>query len=171
MAEPFLGQIILFAGNFAPRSYAFCDGQLLSIAQHDALYSLLGTIYGGDGQTTFALPDLRGRVPLHQGAGPGLSQKAIGQKAGVEQSTLGPGELPSHTHALQVSSALATDANPSGRVLAEARGDDLYGEAPDVQLANTSVTPTGAGQPHTNMQSYTALNYCIALFGIYPSRF
>ncbi len=119
--DPFIGEIIMFGGNFAPRSWAFCDGQLLAISQYNALFSLFGTIYGGDGRTTFGLPDLRGRIPVHQGSGPGLTPRQIGTRSGSEQVTLTPQDLPSHTHAWKASSAGATNRTPAGNGKARSR--------------------------------------------------
>lgn len=166
--EPFLGQIIMFAGNFAPRGWAFCDGTLLSIAQNTALFSLLGTTYGGDGITTFALPDLRGRVALHPGQGPGLSDYALGAKGGSESTTLTTNNLPAHTHPLLATSTGQTDDSPAGNVLAQA---DIYGPGPgNVTLATSAVGATGEGQPVANLQPYTCITAIIAVEGVYPSR-
>jgi microcystin-dependent protein len=170
MSEPFLGEIKMFAGNFAPQGYALCDGQLLAISQFDALFSLVGTTYGGDGRTTFGLPDLRGRVPIHMGSGPGRTPRSIGQKSGQERVTLTTPELPSHTHAMQGSSAAADDTQPAGKVLARA-AKDIYIEAnPDVNMAAAAIGNAGGGQSHENMQPFQCINYIIALVGIYPSR-
>ena len=171
MAEPFLGQIIMFAGSFAPRGYALCDGQLLAISQNDALFSLLGTLYGGDGRTTFALPDLRGRAPVHMGNGPGLTNRPIGGKGGEEQVALAETQLPSHTHTVDGSTESGSNAAPSGQVLANPGGATLYStDAPDATLAASSIGVTGGGQAHYNMMPYQCLNFCISLLGIYPSR-
>jgi microcystin-dependent protein len=166
VAEPFLGQIILFGGNFAPRGWAFCNGQLLAINQNTALFSLLGTTYGGNGQTTFALPDLRGRVPLHFGQGPGLSSYTEGQVGGAESVTLLATQMPAHTHSQPATAGDETTNRPNAAV--PARGG-VYANTPDgSNLAAT--TSAGGGQPHTNLQPYLTLNYCIALEGIFPSR-
>lgn len=178
MAEPFIGQIILFAGNFEPRGWAFCNGQLLSIAQNTALFSLLGTTYGGNGQTTFALPDLRGRVPLHFGQGPGLSDYILGESGGAEQVTLTQGQMPAHSHqafsTLNASNAADDSTDPTGRVLAVANRGVYNSQTPNVSMAaaaiSTTVASTGGNQPHDNRQPYLAINYIIALEGIYPSR-
>ena len=165
MAEPFIGQIILFAGNFAPRGYALCAGQLLPIAQNTALFSILGTTYGGNGQTTFALPDLRGRVPLGQGQGPGLSSYSLGQSSGAETHTLNVTEMPQHAHLPQAADGDQTTNRAAGSVPAKG---GVYSTSP-----NASGAPTGAAggsQPHNNLQPHLALNYCIALEGIFPSR-
>jgi microcystin-dependent protein len=176
MATPFIGQITLFAGNFAPRGYAFCNGQLLPIQQYTALFSLLGTTYGGNGQTNFALPDLRGRVPIHAGQGPGLSNYQLGQRAGQEAVTLTASEIPSHGHTASVnaSSGAPNTVSPGGAVPAvSAQGNAYATGSPTLTAMSASAATVGlAGnnQPHTNMQPYLALNFIIALQGIYPSR-
>jgi microcystin-dependent protein len=171
MAEPFIGEIKMFAGNFAPQGFAFCDGQLLAISQNEALFSLLGTIYGGDGQTAFALPDLRGRIPVHMGNGPGLSLRMIGSKGGNETVTLTAANLPSHAHGFAGSADAADSKNPKQRVPAVA-AEAVYGPAgdPPASMGPSALEPTGGGQPHPNMQPFQCLNFIIALFGIYPSR-
>ncbi len=166
--DPLLGQIIIFAGNFAPRGWALCDGTLLSIAQNTALFSLLGTTYGGDGRTTFALPDLRGRVVMHPGQGPGLSNYVLGAQGGSETTTLTANNLPAHTHPLLAKSSGQTDDSPAGNVLAQA---DIYAPGPtNVTLATGAVGPTGESQPVANLQPYTCINAIIAVEGVYPSR-
>ena len=171
MSEPFVGEIRMFAGNFAPRGWAFCDGQLLAVSQNDALFSLLGTIYGGDGRTTFGLPDLRGRIPIHAGHGPGLSERRLGSKGGAENVTLTVNQLPSHTHPLQASSDAATTANPQGEVLAETVSDRVYrSDSGDTNMANSSVTSVGGSRSHTNLMPFLCIHFIIALVGIYPSR-
>ena len=144
MSEPFVGKIRMFAGNFAPRGWAFCDGQLLAVSQNDALFSLLGTIYGGDGRTTFGLPDLRGRIPIHAGTGPGLSPRSLGNKAGTEIETLTVNQIPSHTHSWQATSDDAQDRSPIGNAPAKS-GPDVYKESLDTpkSLAATMVEATG----------------------------
>ena len=172
MSNPYVGEIRLFAGNFAPLGWALCQGQLLSIAENDTLFSLIGTTYGGDGQQTFGLPDLRGRVPLHQGNGPGLSPRAIGELAGAETVTLTTAQLPAHSHSLVATSAPASaTAGPAGGVLASA-SVKVYGSgAPSTAMAAAAISPTsGGGQPHQNMAPFLALNYIISLFGIYPQQ-
>lgn len=178
MAEPFISEIRMFGLNFAVRAWAFCDGQLLPIAQNSALFSLLGTTYGGDGRTSFALPDMRGRVPIHPGTGPGLSSYSLGQKGGAESVTLNTNEIPSHTHiATTTLKAVNTTANlqsPSGAYLA---GDTTYATdvgrgAVDMNAgsAATTVANTGNSQAHTNLQPFLAVNFEIALQGLFPSR-
>lgn len=195
MADPYLTQIILFGGNFAPRTYAFCDGQLMPINQYQALFSLMGTAFGGDGRTTFALPDARGRAVLHPGRGPGLPDYQIGQRGGVETVALTTDQIPSHTHTATNSLSVSlpgnanpgTASNPAGAVLAEAsieiRGGgqataNIYAAAdtadasmaPAVVSGSVGVANAGGSQGHNNMQPYTVVNYCIALQGLYPSR-
>src|SRR4051794_20925571 len=169
MSEPILGQIMIFAGNFAPRGWATCDGQLMAIAQNTALFSILGTTYGGNGQTTFALPDLRGRVPLHPGQGPGLSPHEQGENAGQETSTLTVNELPAHTHSVSppASNGVQSTNRPGGAV--PARGG-AYRDSANTTMTPATSAPSGGGQPHNNMQPYLGINYIIALEGIYPSR-
>ncbi len=171
MSEPFVGEVRMFAGNFAPRGWAFCDGQLLAVSQNDALFSLLGTIYGGDGRTTFGLPDLRGRIPIHAGSGPGLSPRRLGAKGGAENVTLTVNQLPSHTHDMQAIGQNANTPNASGNLLAQTPTVDLYiTETPVQGMASTAVTNTGGSRSHTNLMPFLCINYIIALFGIYPSR-
>ncbi len=171
MSEPFVGEIRMFAGNFAPRGWAFCDGQLLAVSQNDALFSLLGTTYGGDGRTTFALPDVRGRVPVHAGTGPGLSQRRLGTKAGAENVTLTTNQLPSHGHTLSASGASADSTNAAGQVLAKVTGANLYRANGGQQSLNTAaISATGGSRPHSNVMPFLCVNYIVALFGIYPSR-
>ncbi|NQX78659.1 tail fiber protein [Gilvibacter sp.] len=182
--DPFIGQIIMFAGNFAPRGWALCEGQLLPISSHTALFSILGTTYGGDGRTTFKLPDLRGRAPIGNGQGPGLSPRQLGQLSGSESTVLQVANLPAHNHAasLKVSSAdatqsaatadssIATPGSLSGRTFTATQG--FNAAAPDVTLNTGSVETnlTGNGAPANNMQPYQVVNYIIALQGVYPSR-
>lgn len=165
MSEPFLAEVRLFGFNFAPRGWATCDGQILPINQNQALFSLLGTTYGGDGRTTFALPDLRGRVPVHVGDGINL-----GAKGGEEGHVLTVEEMPSHTHELMASSANAASATPAGNVYARAGSNTYHGADPAVSLRVRTAADTGNGQAHENMQPYVVLNYCIALQGTFPSR-
>ena len=176
--ESFIGQIQPFALNFVPREYASCDGQLLAISQNDALFSLLGTTYGGDGRTTFGLPDLRGRSMMGQGNGPGLTTRVLGQEIGVERVTLTVGELPSHNHSLvlKASSSTGSSATPTDRknVLSVASSGNLYGSSTPNVLLNSgngaALGNTGGSMSHENMSPYLAITICIVLFGIYPSR-
>ena len=171
MSEPFVGEIRMFAGNFAPRGWAFCDGQLLAVSQNDALFSLLGTIYGGDGRTTFGLPDLRGRIPLHVGTGPGLSPRRLGSKGGSEKETLTTNQLASHTHDWNANTAVATTDAPAGKVLADPVGALLYRqENQNTDLASSMVANTGGSGSHNNLMPTLCVNFIIALVGIYPSR-
>lgn len=177
MVDPTIGQIIMFAGNFAPSGWMLCNGQLLSIADNTALYALIGTTYGGDGQTTFALPDLRGCLPVHQGTGPGLSTVFMGEVAGVEQVTLTSNQLPSHIHSLVSLSATnaaplgnATHVSPAGKSLATGQTKAYSTTAPSAPLNAASLTATGGNQAHDNMMPYLCVNFIIALIGIFPSR-
>ena len=173
--DPFLGEIRMFAGTFAPRGWALCDGQLLQISQNSALFSLLGTTYGGDGRTTFALPDLRGRAPIHAGQGAGLSRRTLGEKGGQENVTLSLAQIPSHNHTAQINadtSVALTDKPADGLPARNAAATPVYGNDPNTTLSNTAVTVdnNGGGQAHPNMQPYITVNYIIALTGIFPSR-
>jgi microcystin-dependent protein len=174
MSDPFIGEIRMFAGNFAPRSWALCDGQLLAVSQNDALFSLLGTAYGGDGRTTFGLPDMRGRIPVHQGQGPGLTDRRIGSRFGSEQETLVAGQLPSHNHAFQASSDTAISGYPQQVVVAETDTDNTYNAdataAGGENFDSSAITNAGGGQAHNNIMPFQCVNFIIALFGIYPSR-
>ena len=171
MSEPYIGEITMFAGNFAPRSWALCDGQLLAVAQNSALFSLLGTTYGGDGRTTFGLPDLRGRVPIHQGSGPGLSPRSMGQKAGSEQVSASTNTLPTHTHGFRGSTDIASSPNPQGRVVAKPTTVDLYiDETQTADLAGGAMGNTGGSQSHANIMPFQCIHFIIALTGIFPSR-
>jgi microcystin-dependent protein len=170
MSEPFLAEICIVGFNFAPRGWATCDGQLLPINQNQSLFSLLGTVYGGDGRTTFALPDLRGRTPIHVDAAHGQ-----GQKAGEETHMLSENEMPSHTHALQASDASATQPGPTDSLLARPSLSigavySTPAQAQDVSLSALAIADKGGGQGHNNMQPYLALNFLIALQGLFPSR-
>lgn len=170
MANPFIGEIRMFGGSFAPAGWAFCDGQLLPISENDALFTLLGTTYGGDGQETFALPDLRSRVPIHMGTGIG-GTFTLGETGGVEEVTLTTNQIPVHTHPLTASTSLATLPDPVNSVLAQSRtaSVDLYLEdSPNGAMANTAISPVGGSQPHTNIQPYLALSFIISLFGVFP---
>lgn len=173
MADPFIAEIRIFPFNFAPLGWAFCDGQLLPISQNTALFSLLGTTYGGDGKTTFALPDLQGRAPMHPGQGPGLSLHDLGESQGSDTTTLLASEMPVHNHTLMASSQPGEDATPAGEALARSVGASLYhtNTAQNlVQLGQEALTVAGSGLPHNNMQPYLTMNFCIALQGIFPPR-
>ena len=171
MSEPFVGEIRMFAGNFAPRGWAFCDGQLLAVSQNDALFSLLGTIYGGDGRTTFGLPDLRGRIPIHAGDGPGVSSRRLGAKGGSEKVTLTTQELPPHGHTYGGTNSDAVRTDPIGSFPARSAGDRYKaGNAVRVAMNGQSLANTGGSQSHTNLMPFLCIHFIIALFGIYPSR-
>lgn len=171
MSEPFIAEIRIFAGNFAPRGWAFCNGQLLPISQNTALFSLIGTTYGGDGRTTMALPDLQGRAPMHPGRGPGLSSRSLGESSGVETVTLTEAEVPNHTHAMNASPSPGEAPSAAGNALARGVGGSLYGNAASlVDLASQALPSAGGGQAHNNMQPFLAMNFIIALVGLYPSR-
>lgn len=167
--EPFIGTIVMFAGTFAPRNWAFCEGQLLSITQHEALFCVIGTTYGGDGRTSFALPDLRGRVPVHPGQGMGLSPRAVGQRFGEEKVTLTSAQIPAHSHTAYASLVPAEDDNPWHNVLGEST---IYtGAVGDLTELNPGlIGHTGDGAAHDNIQPSLCVNFIIALDGIYPSR-
>jgi len=170
MSNPFLGEVRLFGFGFAPQGWALCAGQILPINQNQALFALLGTTYGGNGTSTFALPDLRGRVPNNQGTGPGLSNYSIGQVGGTESETLGVQQMPAHTHAVQASTGDPTTSQPGGKLLA-AVGEGAYAAPPgDATMAATMIASAGGGQPHNNLPPYLTMNWCIALQGIFPSR-
>ena len=170
--EPFIGEIRLFAGNFAPRGWAFCQGQLLAISQNDALFSILGTTYGRDGRITFGLPDLRGRAPVHFGQGPGLTNRTPGQHFGAETATVQTMHLPVHSLTLQGSTNPATQSDPTNNVLGSPQGDNIYAAAGETQVAMhaDSIGNTGGNQSHQNMQPSIGINCIISLTGTFPSR-
>lgn len=168
--EPFVGQIMLFAGNFAPRGWAKCDGQLLPVAGNEALFSIIGATYGGDGRTNFALPDLRGRAPVHAGHGPGLSSYQIGDKYGVESVTLTEQQIPAHAHVLGAQAAPAKGREATNHYLATAEGPTYLDGPPDTKMGDKAISETGGGQAHDNRAPRLALTYCIALVGIFPPR-
>lgn len=172
MSQPFIGEIRLFGGNFQIRGWAFCDGRLLPISGNDALFNLIGTTYGGDGQSTFALPDLRGRVPVHMGQGPGLSSYIIGQNGGAETVTLTTNTMPAHTHTPTCNGAGPSSTNPNNTVWANSANDVSYTAPAGItgQMNAQAAGPNGGNQPHENMLPYQAINYIIALEGVFPSR-
>lgn len=173
MSEPFIAEVRIFACNFAPRNWAFCTGQILPIAQNTALFSLIGTIYGGDGRTTMGLPNLEGSVAMHAGNGPGLSQRRLGERGGSETTTLSQAQLASHGHALNASNGSGEDRKAVGESLARSIGGPLFGPpggASLVAMASQSLPSFGGNQAHNNMMPYVALNFCIALAGIFPPR-
>src|SRR6266536_769209 len=166
MAQPYVGEIRLFAGNFAPAGWMFCDGGLLPISENETLFNLIGTTYGGDGQETFALPDLRGRIPIHQG-----NNFVLAETGGAEEITLTVNQIPAHTHPLLGSTQVASTATPQGSVPAQDAivGVDFYIEdTTTVNMAPTAISSIGGGQPHLNFQPYLCINYIISLFGIFP---
>jgi microcystin-dependent protein len=168
--SPYVGEIRMFAGDFAPVGWALCNGQLLSISGNDALFNLIGTTYGGDGQSTFALPDLRSRAPVHMGTGSGLPSWTIGQTGGVETVTLTATQIPSHTHLTGASAALGDSDNPAGRVpAADAAGTPHFAGTTDVSLGSGALASAGGSGAHNNLQPYLALNFIISLYGIYPT--
>lgn len=169
MSEPFLAEVRIVGFNFAPRGWAFCDGQILPINQNQSLYSLLGTTYGGDGRTSFALPDLRGRIPIHVGRSDGGGDHREGQKSGEETHTLSGAEMPQHTHVLQASDSTGNNPIPVNNMLA--RANNLYRDPTNLtSLRSGTVANVGGGQAHDNMMPYLAINFCIALRGLFPSR-
>lgn len=174
MSNPFIGEITMFGGNFAPRSWAFCNGQLLPIVSHTALFSLLGTTYGGDGRTTFGLPNLAGRVAMHggSGTGPGLTRRVIGQLGGTTQETLSLAQLGAHSHpTMMAANTGAPDTtDPAGNVLASVSGYTANAANVDMNAGTLELADTGANAPHTNMMPHTSVNYIIALQGTFPSR-
>jgi microcystin-dependent protein len=171
MSDQFVAEIRIFPFNFPPTGWAFCNGQLMPISQNTALFSLLGTTYGGDGKSTFALPDMQGNAPMQPGQGQGLSQRFLGEESGVESITLLVSEIPAHNHAVNTSGATATDDAPEAERFAVGSGVGMFGPfAANATLAFQGLPPAGGGLPHNNMQPYLTLNFCIALQGIFPQR-
>jgi microcystin-dependent protein len=170
VASPFVGEIRMFGFNFAPVGWAFCDGQLMPIAQNQALFALIGTFYGGDGVTTYALPNLQSRVPIHQGQGNGLSQYVIGEASGVENVQLTVQQMPSHSHQVMATSGSATTGRPAGAALAR-NGTNAYDAAPDGTVMNAGmIALNGSSVPHQNIQPFLVVTFCISLEGTFPSR-
>ncbi len=167
MSEPFIAEIRMFAGNFAPRGWTFCNGQLLPIAQNTALFSLIGTTYGGDGRTTTGLPNLQGRMPIGEGRGPGLSDRRLGSSGGAISHTLSEAEMAAHSHTIVASADAADTANPLGASTLGVSESPVYGPASDLEPFGTRV---GGGQSHTNQQPFLTLNFILALVGTFPSR-
>ncbi|MES2441061.1 MAG: tail fiber protein [Verrucomicrobiota bacterium] len=166
MAQPYVGEVRMFGGNFAPAGWMFCEGQLLPISENETLFQLIGTTYGGDGQSTFALPDLRGRIPIHQG-----NSFVLAETGGAEEITLTTAQIPVHTHALLASGGPGSAASPAGTVVAEAPGISvLIEDVTGVNMNAAAISPTGGSQPHTNFQPYLCVNFIISLFGIFPSQ-
>ncbi len=165
MAQPYVGEIRMFAGNFAPAGWMFCEGQLLPISENETLFNLIGTTYGGDGQSTFALPDLRGRIPIHQG-----NSFILAESGGAEEITLTVNQIPAHSHAFLASTNVANSSSPAGALPAQSAAADLYIEdTASASLSASSVTSVGGSQPHTNFQPYLCVDFIISLFGIFPS--
>ena len=165
MAQPYVGEIRMFAGNFAPAGWMFCEGQLLPISEYETLYQLIGTTYGGDGESTFALPDLRGRIPLHQG-----NSFILAETGGAEEITLTVNQIPAHSHPLLATGSISTQPTGQNNVLGKVTNIDLYsGDSPDTNMSPVAVQPVGGSQPHTNFQPYLCVDFIISLFGIFPS--
>ena len=169
MAQPYVGEIRMFAGNFAPAGWEFCSGQLMPISENETLFQLIGTTYGGDGESTFALPDLRGRLPLHQGQGSGLSPVVLAETGGAEEITLTINQIPAHTHSYLASSGSASTTVPGNNLLATALQDAYIEDLTAQNLSPAAVVSVGGSQPHTNFQPYLCVNFIISLFGIFPS--
>lgn len=172
MSNPYIGEIRMFGASFAPAGWALCQGQLMPISQNDALFTLIGTTYGGDGQETFGMPDLQGRVPIHAGQGPGLSQNyQLGEKFGVESVTISAQQTPIHSHPMLGTNDIGDSTTAQGRVVAQSTSVDLYTQdVTDANMAASAVTPVGGSQPHENMMPYLALTFIISLFGIFPHQ-
>jgi len=170
VADPYIGEIRMFGGNFAPVGWAFCEGQTLPISENDALFTLIGTTYGGDGQETFNLPDLQSRIPIHQGTGPGLSSHVIGEAAGVESVTLTTQQIPVHNHAFIASTATGTQNTPVNNMVASSASNRFRPGIPADPFPPTLIQPAGGSQPHENLMPYICINYIISLFGIFPSQ-
>ncbi|HEU0099121.1 MAG TPA: tail fiber protein [Allosphingosinicella sp.] len=167
MAQPYVGEIRMFGGNFAPAGWMFCEGQLLPISENETLFQLIGTTYGGDGESTFALPDLRGRTPIHQGNG-----FILAETGGVEEVTLTTAQIPNHTHAMIASTNASQDVSPKDKIVGQAGGSALpyIQDSPDTNLNAQAVQPVGGSQPHTNLQPYLCVDFIISLFGIFPTQ-
>jgi microcystin-dependent protein len=170
MGQPYIGEIRIFGGNFAPAGWAFCNGQVIPISENDVLFNLIGTTYGGDGQQNFALPDLQGRLPVHFGTFPGTTF-TIGEKAGLETVTLNTNQIPAHSHQLVATTALGTAASPADKLVATGGSGNAYRPGPGgAGMAGQAVSSAGGSQAHTNMQPYLVVNFIISLFGIFPSQ-
>ena len=171
MPEPYIGEIRMFGGNFAPNGWMFCEGQTLPISENDALFTLIGTTYGGDGQQTFNLPNLASRVPIHMGTGPDGTTYQIGQAAGTEQETLTVQQIPAHNHAFTASTAAGAQNSPANQLIAASPSVEVFiQDTPDSTLNVNSVTPVGGSQPHENTQPFLCINFIISLFGVFPSQ-
>jgi microcystin-dependent protein len=170
MAQPYVGEIRIFAGNFAPNGWMFCEGQTLPISENDVLFQLIGTTYGGDGEETFNLPNLASRAAMHMGTGPDGTTYQIGEMAGTEQETLSTQQIPNHTHTLLGSTDGASERNPANNVPAQSLTTSYADYSPDTSMSAQSITPAGGSQPHENTQPFICINYIISLFGIFPSQ-
>jgi len=171
VSNPFVAEIRILPFNFPPKGWAFCDGQILPLSQNTALFSLLGTTYGGDGKSNFALPNFQGNAPMHPGQGPGLSLHDLGETGGSDTVSLLESEIPSHSHGLTASAVDGTDTKPANELLAQGVGVQVWGtNAADALMSDSAIAPAGGDQPHNNMQPYLTLSFCIALQGVYPPR-
>lgn len=171
MPEPYIGEIRMFAGNFPPVGWMFCEGQTMAISENDALFTLIGTTYGGDGQETFNLPNLASRVPIHMGTGPGGTTYQLGELAGTEQETLTVQQIPIHSHSLLASTGPGSVNGPGGNITAESAAVKIYIEdTPSAGMNGSAITPTGGSQPHENTQPFLCINFIISLFGVFPSQ-
>jgi microcystin-dependent protein len=173
MAQPYVGEIRMFASSFAPAGWEFCNGQILPISENETLFQLIGTMYGGDGQETFALPDMRGRVPIHRGTGSSGTPYQISERAGVEEVTLTVQQIPVHTHAMIGNNFTGSSGNPTNSFFAKATSNTPYSDDTSigtVSLNPGTITPTGGSQPHTNLQPYACINFIISLYGLFPSQ-
>ncbi len=170
MAQPYVGEIRMFAGNFAPAGWMFCDGQLLPISEYETLFQLIGTTYGGDGQETFALPDMRSRIPVHNGTGPGLSTRVLAETGGVEEVTLTTNQIPVHNHPFLTYNAVANTPNSGNNLLALSSQAQMYfGDPPNVPMNAGSISQVGGNQPHENLMPFLCVSFIISLFGIFPT--
>ncbi len=171
MEQPYVGEVRMFAGNFPPNGWMFCEGQTLPISENEVLFQLIGTTYGGDGEETFNLPNLASRVPMHMGTGPDGTTYQIGEMAGTEQETLSIQQIPSHTHPFVASTSAATSNSPIGNVVRASPSVDVhYSTNPDTNMNSQAITPRGGSQPHENMQPFLCINFIISLFGVFPSQ-
>ncbi len=169
MSQPYVGEIRMFAGNFAPAGWMFCEGQLLPISENETLFQLIGTTYGGDGESTFNLPNLQSRIPIHQGQGNGLSPRTLAEMAGAEQVTLSTQQMPVHNHTMVASLNVGGSSSPDNQVLAAGTNVQFFRAiAPNANMASNIISPAGGSQPHTNVMPYLCINYIISLFGIFP---
>ena len=171
MGTPYVGELRMFAGNFPPAGWEFCSGQLIAISENPTLFSLIGTTYGGDGQNTFALPNLMGRIPIHMGQGPGLSNRIISETGGFEEVTLTISQIPNHSHQMLATGNAASSSNPANNVFAVTSGFDAYFDGQDANnnLTASVINPTGGSQPHENMQPFLCISFIISMFGLFPS--